>query len=73
MNDIANFLKDFEINEFAIQSFCQPNFLAKNEINSTDSICFETASSFKFNSLIQNLLTFRNDQKSFSRSFKNKM
>ena len=73
MNDIANFLKDFEINEFAIESFYQPNFFAKNEINSTDFICFETASSSKLNSSIQNLLHFRNDQKSFSRSFKNKM
>ena len=73
MNDMANFSKEFEINEFAIQSFYQPNYFAKNEINSTDSICFETASSSKLNSSIQNLLNFRNDQKNFSRSFKNKM
>ena len=62
---MANFLKDFEINEFAIQSFYQPNCFARNEVISTDSICFETASSSKLNSWIQNFLNFRNDQKKF--------
>ena len=53
--------------------FINQTILQKNKINSTDSICFETASTSKLNSSIQNLLNFRNDQKNFSRSFKNKM
>ena len=72
MNDIGNFLNDFEINEFAIQSYYQANYFAKNEINSTDSICFETASSSELNSLIQNLFNFRNDQKKFPEALRTK-
>ena len=50
----------------------QPNYFAKNEINSTDSICFETASSSELNSLIQNLFNFRNDQKNFPEALRTK-
>ena len=52
--------------------FINQTILQKNEINSTDLICFDTASSSELNSLIQNLLNFRNDEKIFLEALRTK-
>ena len=69
---MPNFLTDFEINEFAIHSFYYPNYFAPLKFIQLIRSVWKQLLALNLNSLIQNLLNFRNDKKNFLEALRTK-